>query len=209
MNFEGRAVTVATVRERSDWRIVMAPSKRGLWIVLPLVWAFAGGAYALWRFAEGEVSAFGHLLIFSFPVLISYYGLRGLVGENGKLVLVRHGFTLTLPSGATHFFYWDRVEKFGTHVFGDPVVTQTGVATARFAYVDEDRKHKTVGLANNLPYAGEDFARIMEYARLEAANGWPKPLTDLTSLAVAALGSHGETSLPERLKAQPTESGHI
>lgn len=193
----------------SDWCIVMAPSKRGLWIVLLLVWAFAGCAYALWLFADGAVSVFGYVLIFCFPGLVSFYGLRGIVGENGKLVLERHGFTLTLPSGATQFFYWDRVQKFSTHVFGDPVVTQTGVATARFAYVDEDGKHKISGLTNNLPYAGEDLARIMEYARLEAANGWPKPPADLTSLAVAALGSHGETSLPERLKAQPTESGHI
>src|SRR5690554_2075912 len=106
MDFEERQVMGAMATEGSNWRIVMAPSKRGLWIVLLLAWAFAGGAYALWRFADGEVSVFGYVLIFCFPVLISYYGLRGLVGNNGKLVLERRGFTLTPSSGATEFFYW-------------------------------------------------------------------------------------------------------
>ena len=190
-----------------DWQIVMAPSKGGLWLALLLVWAFTAGVYLLWTFADGEVGLFGHLLIFAFPILITYYGLRGIQGSNGKLVLRQDGFTLTLPSGESEFFRWERVDSFETRIFGDPVVTGTGVATADFVYDDGGKGHRVVGLANSLPYAGDDLARIMEYARIEAAKGWPDRPQDLSMLVRTALGSDRKTSARDRFMARQKTSG--
>lgn len=173
---------------KRNWQIVMTPAKGGLWLALLVAWTFAGGTYALWRLAAGEVSPLGYVLIFAFPSLVSFYGLRGLLGENGKLVLQRDGFRLTGVSGNTEFFLWDKVESFSTHIFGDTVVTKLGVATARFAYPEQSGGQRVVGLANSLPYAGDELARIMEYARMEALKGWPEPPQDLIALAMAALG---------------------
>lgn len=191
----------------ADWRIVMAPPKGGLWIVLLMAWLFAGGAYALIRLTNDELSFLTHVLVFAFPILISYYALRSLLGDNGKLVLERRGFSLTLPSGGTEFFQWDKVEAFGTHVFGDPVITETGVETARFAHINGKGERRIVGLANNLKYSGAPLAEIMEYARLQAEKGWPQPPADQEALAMAALGVDNATALKARLKAQPTGSG--
>lgn len=200
-------MTDATGADWAQWQIVIKPSKGGLWLVLIMVWVFAAGVYALWRFADGEVSAFGNLLIFSFPTLVSFFGLRGLYADNGKLALEQRGFTLTPPSGAAEFFTWDAVEGFGTNIFGDPVITQSGVATVRFAYAADDKRTRVVSLTNSLPYAGDDLARIMEYARREALKGWPNPPRDLSRLAMAALGTDNKTESYERLRPQPTDSG--
>ncbi|WP_116655160.1 hypothetical protein [Pelagibacterium sediminicola] len=196
----------ATTSADPDWQIVMAPAKGGLWFVLLLVWAFTAGVYILWKFANGEVSPFGHLLIFAFPVLITYYGLRGIQGNNGKLVLRQDGFTLTLPSSENESFRWERVDSFETRIFGDPVATGAGVATAGFVYDDGKKGQRVIGLANSLPYAGQDLARLMDYARIEAAKGWPDRPQDLNDLAVAALGSDRKTSARDRFKARSTTS---
>ena len=195
-------MTNATAAEGGEWQVLMKPSKGGLWLVLLLIWAFVGGVYALWRFVVGEVNALGYLLIFSFPALISFYGLRGIYADNGKLALERHGFTLTPPSGPAEFFCWDRVEGFSTHIFGDPIITQSSIATVRFAYAADDKSKRIVGLTNSLPYAGDDLARIMEYARCEALKRWPNPPRNLRSLAIAALGTDGKTGPNERVMPQ-------
>lgn len=196
----------ATSGPKADLRIVMAPPKGGLCIVLLLVWLFAGCTYALVRLTGDEVSFLTHVLVFAFPVLISYYALRSLLGDSGKLVLERGGFSLTLPSGGTAFFQWDKVEAFGTHVFGDPIVTETGVEAARFAHIDGKGERRIVGLTNNLKYSGAALAEIMEYARLQAEKGWPQPPVDQEALAMAALGVDNATALKARLKAWPTGS---
>lgn len=197
----------ATATKNSHWQIIVTPAKGGLWLVLLMAWTFAGGSYALWWFSVGQVSPLGHLLIFAFPILVSYYGVRGLIGDNGKLVLQRDGFRLTGLSGDTEFFQWDKVERFSSHIFGDAVVTGTGIAAARFTYAEQNGGQRIVGLANSLPYAGDDLAQIMEYARIEASKGWPEPPQDLIALAMAALGHSYKAKLGQRLEVRSTGTG--
>ncbi|RFP91123.1 hypothetical protein DZK27_02330 [Rhodobacteraceae bacterium 63075] len=97
------------------------------------------------------------------------------------------GFWRSLPGRDREFIPWDRVVAFRTGVFGDPLVTRTGVAVAEFEYHETNGALKTDRLANNLPYSGERLAQLMEHARQQAALGWPERPVSLAGLAESAL----------------------
>ena len=136
----------------------------------------------------GSVGIIAWVLILPFPLMVSWYCFQSLVHGNGCLRLEPEGFWRSLTGNRREFIRWDRVVRFGTGVFGDPLVTRTGVAVAEFEYYDATGTLQTDRLANNLPYSGERLARLMEYARLQAAHGWPEPPASLADLKAAALG---------------------
>lgn len=170
-----------------NWHIDIVPIKSSLWLVLVAVWLFAGITLGLWFIGEGQVGFVAWALILPFPMIISWYVLQSLFADNGRLRLEPEGFWRSLPGRRREFIRWDDVVAFRSGVFGDPLVTQTGVAVAEFEYHESNGALKTDRLANNLPYSGESLAQLMEYARLQAALDWPKPPTSLGELAQAAL----------------------
>lgn len=177
----------------AHWHIDIAPAKFGLWLVLLTVWVFTGAVSGLWYLGEGRLDPIAWVLILPFPVIVSWYMLQSLLANNGRLRLEPDGFWRILSGTQREFVHWDRVDRFGTGLFGDPVVTGMGVVVAEFSYVDEAGNPKTDRLANNLPYSGEDLARLMDYARRQAALNWPAPPASLADLAAAALDQEGET----------------
>lgn len=189
-----------------QWRITLAPSVSGLFAVIALSWAFAGLALWLLDMADGGVGPVGYALILPFPLVVTWYGLNGIGRGNGRLDLERDGFWQTLDDGERRFVRWDRVEAFRTSVFGDPVVTGTGVEVAEFAWVDADDQRQVTRLANSLPYAAGKLARLLEHARREAGRGWPEPPADLAALARAAMRDDpDESGLRDRLSARPLD----
>lgn len=170
------------------WHIDIIPVKAGLWLVLLAVWMFAGIALGLWYLGEGRLGMIAWALILPFPLIISWYALQSLFAHNGRLRLEPEGFWRILPDGRDEFIRWASVDRFGTGLFGDPVVTRTGVVVAEFSYTDEAGNRQTDRLANNLPYSGARLARLMEYARVQAALGWPEPPAGLADIAESALG---------------------
>lgn len=170
-----------------DWHIDIAPVKSGLWLVLAAVWIFAGVILGLWFIGVGHLGVFAWALILPFPVIISWYVLQSIFADNGRLRLEPDGFWRSLPGRDREFIRWDRVVAFHPGVFGDPLVTRTGVAVAEFEYHETNGALKTDRLANNLPYSGERLAQLMEHARQQAALGWPERPVSLAGLAESAL----------------------
>lgn len=167
---------------RKNWKISLSPNPSEQAIVLVVAWAFAGGLLYGLSFLEGDLRPFWYVLVLPFPLVVSFYSLRGLTGRNGQLELQADGFWRTTPDGEKLFLHWDRVEKFGVGVFGDPVVTGSGVSVPEFAFIDEDDERKVERLSGNLPLSAERLAGLLEFARREAARGWPNPPGDLKAL---------------------------
>lgn len=172
---------------RPDWHIEIAPAKAVLLLVLVAMWGFAGVVLGLWYLGVGDVGLVAWALVLPFPVIISWSILAGLFAGNGRIRLEPDGFWRTVSDGRREFIRWDRVERFGTGLFGDPVETGTGVVVAEFSHTDEAGTHHIDRLANNLPYTGHVLAQVMEYARRQAALGWPAPPAGVADLAAAAL----------------------
>lgn len=169
-----------------DWRISLAPDPLQQLIVLAVVWLFGGGTLYVLSAVEGELSTFWYFIVLPFPLIVSFYALRGLSGTNGRMELRPDGFWRTTPQGQNLFISWDRVESFGIGIFGDPVITGTGVAVPEFAYRDDTGNRMVDNLPANLPMSAEKLVMIMEYAQLEAAKDWPHPPVNLQDLIKAA-----------------------
>lgn len=182
---------MTAVSPAAHWHIDIVPVKSGQWVVLLAVWIFAGVALGLWYLAEGRLGPISWALILPFPVIITWYALQSLFADSGRLRLEPAGFWRTLPDNRREFVHWDRVERFGIGLFGDPVVTGMGVVVAEFSYVDEAGNRHVDRLTNSLPYSGEQLAQLMEYARRQAALKWPAPPASLNDLAKSALDQKG------------------
>jgi len=173
---------IAAPTERKNWTISLSPDPLEQAVVLVVVWTFSGGLLYGLSLLEGGLRLFWYALVLPFPLIVSFYSLRGLTGRNGQLELQADGFWRTAPHGEKLFLHWDRVEKFGVGVFGDPVVTGSGVSVPEFAFIDEDDERKVERLSGNLPLSAERLAGLLEFARHEAARGWPNPPGDLKAL---------------------------
>lgn len=170
----------------NDWRISIAPNPVQQLIVIVIVWMFGLGIlYGISRL-DGQLSPMWYLLVLPFPLVISFYALRGISGANGRMELRSDGFWRTAPSGESLFVYWDQVENFRMGVFGDPIVTDVGVAVPEFEYVDGAGTRTVERLPTNLPLSAEKFVMIMNYAHGEAKKGWPIPPDSYKALCVEA-----------------------
>lgn len=167
---------------RKDWKISLSPDPLEQAVVLVVVWTFSGSLLYGLSLLEGGLRPFWYVLVLPFPLIVSFYSLRGLTGRNGQLELQADGFWRTAPDGERLFLRWDRVEKFGVGILGDPVVAGIGVSVPEFAFIDEDDERKVERLSGNLPLSAERLAGLLEFARHEAARGWPNPPGDLKAL---------------------------
>lgn len=172
--------------DRKNWKISLSPNPLEQAVVLLVVWVFAGGLLYGLSLLEGGLRPFWYVLVLPFPLIVSFYSLRGLTGHNGKLELQADGFWRTTPQGKKLFLHWDRVENFGVGIFGDPLVTGTGVSVAEFAFIDDIGERRIERLSGNLPLPADKLAGLLEFARQEAAKGWPNPPANLKDLVSQA-----------------------
>lgn len=173
-------MTVST--DRKKWKVSLSPNPLEQAIVLVVAWAFAGGLLYGLSVLEGGLRLFWYILVLPFPLVVSFFSLRGLAGRNGQLELQADGFWRTTPNGERLFLRWDRVEKFSVGVFGDPVATGIGVSVPEFAFIDDANERRVERLSGNLPLSAERLAELLEFARKEAAKGWPNPPDDFNAL---------------------------
>ncbi|BAQ16609.1 hypothetical protein GL4_1151 [Methyloceanibacter caenitepidi] len=183
--------TATSSKDPRDWKISLSPNPLEQAILLAVVWAFAGGLLYGLSLLEGGLGPLWYVIVLPFPLIVSFYSLRGLTGHNGQLELQPDGFWRTTTNGRKLFLPWDRVEKFYVGVFGDPGVSDSGVPVLGFAFVDGSGERRVEHLSGNLPLSAEKLAGILEFARQEAAKGWPNPPESLKDLIsrVAVPGS--------------------
>lgn len=186
--YQDQAMTWKTTgpTDRENWKIPLSPDPLEQAVVLVVAWAFAGGLLYGLSLLEGGLRPFWYVLVLPFPLIVSFHSLRGLTGCNGQLELQADGFWRTTPQGRKLFLHWDRVEKFGVGIFGDPLVTGVGVSVPEFAFIDDIGERRIERLSGNLPLPAEKLAGILEFARQEAEKGWPNPPANLKDLVSQA-----------------------
>lgn len=170
----------------NNWKISLSPHPVQQLILIAIVWLFSGATLYLLSFTEGGVTPFWYVIVLPFPLIISLYALRGIIGNNGTLELQADGFSWVTPHGKKRFINWKQLEAFGIGIFGDPVVTETGVAVPEFAYRDDTGNRKVERLPTNLPVSAEKLVMIMNYAHGEAQKGWPSPPESYKNLSESA-----------------------
>ncbi|EKF16864.1 hypothetical protein [Nitratireductor pacificus] len=167
---------------QKSWKISLKPDPRQQVFLMAVAWLFTlGPLWSLSLLQEGLTPLLSAIVLL-FPLIVSYYALCSLTGRNGQLDLQRDGFWRTTTDGRERFVRWDQVETFGVGIFGDPVVTGTGVAVPEFAFVDDDGTRTIERLPGNLPLSAERLVRLLEFARREASSGWPNPPASLADL---------------------------
>jgi hypothetical protein len=150
------------------WQIEIAGSRLTPILAIAMVWPFGLAVFALLHFAsENEPLAVSLLLAFSFPAIISYYGLKSAFLDAGRVRIDSGGFSIARGFSEERHA-WSDVERFYVDLFGTTPVYE-GRQVPHFRLNDG-----TVSwLPSNLGLEASQFVTIMERLRQLAGRGWP------------------------------------
>ncbi len=148
------------------WQIEIAGSRITPILAVAGVWPFGLAVFTMMHFTNTPLIA-SLLLAFSFPAVISYYGLKSIFLGAGRVRLDSGGFAIARGFSEERHA-WADVDHFYVDLFGSSP-TYEGRQVPHFRLKDG-----TVGwLPSNLGLEASQFVTIMERLRQLAGRGWP------------------------------------
>jgi len=165
-----------TAARSGTWQLELQAGKASAMGALLLVWPFGLGALALLHFTSDNLPLWvSALLTLSFPVVISYYGLKTIFLEAGHVLIDRDGFSIRRGSRHVQRYAWQDVERFFVDRFGTSPI-HPGREVPHFLL----RAGGKDWLPSNLGLDAALFVLLMERLRKLALRGWPSTPGSIT-----------------------------
>jgi len=150
------------------WSLELAAPRAAPLLAIAFVWPFALGLLALVHYGpDAPPLGFSLLIVLSFPIVITYYGLKSAFLGSGRVRIDRDGFSVSRGFHEERHV-WADVERFYVDQFGADEGLE-GRPVPHFV-LSNGSVH---WLPGNLGLDAAHFVRLMMRLQALAARGWP------------------------------------